>query len=367
MANIINGSFEKPEPSYIISNEIKFLEKSQEAKCYNSNVLVIFFSPIIAIIIGKFISLLNIIGIILIKLLKDRDNFNEIIKLAYENVVIPAMNTPENIIKEYPKLWKDFMEIINSYFDIYFYANLFYFLTLIVAFMFILVLMKDRDLFRFSFFDFIKTNIINIIIVFALGFVSSLVICFLISSAGGINFLKQDVVNNIFKLRMMSLINVIVFAFIHEFIFRYILSTYFWQKLRFIDKKIERYIFLNIILIASSILFVIAVWGINFLLIFNFILMSIFYRILTSISNATHLNIGFLVALNLVGTFIFGYPILSFKNQYNLIGNTISNYSIYSGGGFGILGSIFSTIIFSLLIAVSLIFYRSLIEIIKKH
>ena len=271
MANIINGSYEKLEPSYIISNEIKFLEKFQEAKSYNSNILVIFFSPIIAIIIGKFISLLNIIGVILINLVKDRDNFNEIINLSYENIVKPAMNAPETIIKEYPKFWENFMEIISDYFDIYFYENLFYFLTLIVAFMFILVLMKDRDLFRFSFFDFIKTNIINIAIVFALGFVSSLVICFFISSTGGISFLKQDVVNNIFKLRMMSFINVVIFAFFHEFAFRYILPIYFWQKLEFVDNKVQRYILLNIILAASLILFVIAVWGINFLLIINFI------------------------------------------------------------------------------------------------
>lgn len=367
MANIINGSSEKIEPSQIISNEIKFFEKNEESKSHNSNILIIFFSPIIAILIGKFISLLNIVGIILLTLFKDRNNFTEIIKSINQNILTPALSAPEKILEEYPIFWEEFMNMIGSYVDIYFYKNLFYFLTLIVALMFVLVLMRDRNLFKISSLDFIKTNIINILIVFAIGFVSSLIICFFIFSTGDINFANQESISGVFRLSIMSLSNVIIFAYIHEYIFRGILPTYFWQKLKFIDNKNERYVFLNVILLASSILFVIIIWGINFLLILNFILMSIFYRILTSATNNIDLNISHLVALNLVGTFIFGYPILKFENQYNLIGNTINDYTIYNGGSFGILGSLFSTIILTLLIVISIIFYRSLIQIIKKH
>ena len=134
MANIINGSFEESEPGYIISNEIKFLEKFQETKCYNSNVLIVFFSPVIAIIIGKFISLLNIIGIILLSLLRDRENIIEIIKLVYENILTPAMNAPETIIEQYPKFWSDLIKIINDYVDIYFYIIINYWICRFCAY-----------------------------------------------------------------------------------------------------------------------------------------------------------------------------------------------------------------------------------------
>ncbi len=367
MANIINGSFRKSEPNYIISNEIKFLEKTENVKYDDSNILIVFLSPIIAILVGKFISLFNILGLIFLSIFKNKENFNQIIKSIYENILSPAMNTPETILKQYPEYFNEFMKIVGDYVDVYFYKNLFYFLTLVVAFMFVLVLMKNRNIFKISSFNFIKANVINIFIIFALGFASSLIISFLISTTGNISFAKESNVNNIFKLCLMSLSNIITFAYIHEFLFRGIIPTFFWRKLKFIDKKAERYVFLNIILLISSILFVITIWGANFLLVLNFILMSIFFRILTSIAYNISLNISYLIAFNLIGTFVFGYPILNFKNQFNLIGNTLNDYTIYNGGNFGILGSLFPTILLIILIVASVIFYDLLTQIIKKH
>ncbi|MCL2321730.1 MAG: hypothetical protein FWC47_06435 [Oscillospiraceae bacterium] len=366
MANITNGSFRRIEPTYIISNEIDFFEKTESTRCRDSNIIIVFLSPIIAILIGKFISLLNILGFNFILLFRNRENLNQIITSVYNNILSPAMDAPNRILEQYTTYWNEFIKIISGYVDIYFYTNLFYFLTLIVAFMFVLVLMRDRNLHRISALNFIKTNYLTVLMIFALGFISSLIISSIVHTIGNRNITEQTSAIYTFRLFLMSLTNVIIFAYIHEYLFRGIIPVFFWQKLNFIEDKLKRYVFLNIILLLSSILFVVTMWGLNFLLILNFILMAIFFRIVTCISDNIYLNVFYLIAFNLVGTLVYGYPILNFKDQYNLIHNTLSDYTIYSGGNLGLLGTLFSTILLVLLICLSVVFYDSLKQIIKK-
>ncbi len=364
MANIINDSHEKLKSSNIIFNEINFLEKSNNEQHYNTNFLLVFFSPIITIFIGKFIALFNIIALIGFSLYKNTGNLNEIITKLNDAIIRPIIESPQSIIDNYKILLDEFIKIISSYVDIYFYINLFYFLTFLVAFAFVLALFKKKNISSttklLSSFQYIKSNITNLIIAFVLGVVSSLIICILISIAGDINIVEKINTNNTFRLFLMSFANIIAFAFIHEYLFRGFIPIYFWNKLTSINDKILRYIFLNAILILSSILFVVTLWGVNFLLIINFLFVSIFYRILTSITYSFDYNIYHLIAFNLVGTLISGYPILSFKDQYNLRGHIIIEHTIFNGGTLGILGTVFSTIIFSLLIFISIYFYNSI-------